>query len=154
MADVKEPRKAGRKPEPKPPKEKKDWGTTLATGEPKKCHGKPRVEIDLDVAMKLGAMNCTYAECSAFMDIPLPTLQSRPDFVAAFEKGKEQGKTSLRRLLYQHAQTSPGVTIFLSKNYLGLKDKPDEPEEPAAEVVIRMRPRKLADDTHNQDDDE
>lgn len=86
--------------------------------------GRPKTPINLEDAEKLGSINCTLAECSAWMGIPVSTLSTRPDFSDAYKRGKERGKISLRRLMFQHAETSPAMAIFLSKNLLGYRDQP------------------------------
>lgn len=127
----------------------------IDTGEKKKKSGRPRVEIDLELVKRAASIGATIQDISALTDIPVGTLSNRPDFTETYNKAIQDCKMSVRLHLFKLMQSGNTVaTLFLAKNYLGLKDKPDEPEEPAAEVVIRMRPRKLADDTHNQDDDE
>lgn len=115
----------------------------LKTGKPKIKSGRPRVEINLEEAEKLGMMQCTIHECSAWMNIPVGTLANREDFTNAYTKGKEKGKISLRRLNLQHAQTSPPMAMFLSKNILGYKDSP-EPQSEARPLTIVFKPHQLA----------
>lgn len=115
----------------------------LKTGKPKKKAGRPRVEIDLNEAEKLGSLHCTYEECSAWLDIPASTLASREDFANAYRKGKEKGKISLRRLNIQHAQTNTAMAIFLSKNLLGMRDTPEQ-TEPQTKINVTFKPHRLA----------
>ena len=85
--------------------------------------GRPKRVIDLDVAEKLGQIQCTYKECAAFMDIPEGTLVNRPDFTSAYKKGLEVGKISLRRIQFRLAEKSAGMAIWLGKQYLGQTEK-------------------------------
>jgi hypothetical protein len=87
--------------------------------------GRPKTKIDLDQAEKLGMLQCTYKECSAWLGIAESTLKSHKEFSAAFKKGKEKGKLSLRRSQFKLAEKNAGMAIWLGKNYLGQKD-PDK----------------------------
>lgn len=85
--------------------------------------GRPRVHIDLAVVEKLGNLQCTLNEVSAFINIPVSTLSMREDFLEAYKKGMEVGKMSLRRLQFKIAKKSAAMAIFLGKQYLGQRDK-------------------------------
>lgn len=111
---------------------------------PKKM-GRPKTVIDLDQAEGLGRLGCTYAECAAFLNIPESTLKTHPDFSTAFKKGLEQMRMSQRRLNIKHAQTSVAMSIFLSKNYLGMRDNP-EPEAQERAATIELIPKRMADE--------
>lgn len=89
----------------------------------KKKTGRPRKKIDLEVAEKLGSILCTIKECAAFMDINENTLKTREDFLAAWKKGKEKGKISLRRYQMRMAEKNATMSIWLGKQYLDQKDK-------------------------------
>ena len=85
--------------------------------------GRPKVNIDLEAVEKLGQIQCTIKECSGFLVIPEGTLKDRPDFSAAWHKGLEVGKISLRRTQFRLAEKSAGMAIWLGKQYLGQTDK-------------------------------
>ena len=87
--------------------------------------GRPRVKIDLETVEKLGQIQCTIKECGAFLGIPEGTLKDRPDFSAAWHKGLEVGKISLRRTQFRLAEKSAGMAIWLGKQYLGQTEKMD-----------------------------
>ena len=86
---------------------------------------RPKTKIDLDQAEKLGMLQCTYKECSAWLGIAESTLKSHKEFSAAFKKGKEKGKLSLRRSQFKLAEKNAGMAIWLGKQYLEQKD-PDK----------------------------
>lgn len=88
--------------------------------------GRPRIKIDLVQAEKLGNLQCTYAECSAFLGIPEGTLKNRSDFTTVYKKGKEAGKASLRRTQFKLAEKSAAMAIWLGKQYLGQSDNREE----------------------------
>ena len=84
----------------------------------KKKIGRPKTQIDLDLAEKLGRIQCTLTECSAILEVPLGTLSNHSEFQEAFKRGQQQGKMSLRRLQFKHAETNPTMCIWLGKNTL------------------------------------
>ena len=98
------------------------------TSEPKKI-GRPKTEIDLELAEKLGSIQCTLAECSAILDVPVSTLSTHKEFSEALKRGQQKGKMSLRRLQFKHAETNPTMCIWLGKQYLGQTDSPQVDEE-------------------------
>ncbi len=131
-----------------------DPNVRLIDGKKKKVSGRPRVIIDLVEARKLGELQCTLEEASAFLEIPVGTLSARPDFTDAFNRGKELGKRTLRRHMWKHAETNTSMCIFMSKNLLGYRDSPPEEEQRPANVTITMIPKKLADDIEPEGVDE
>lgn len=90
--------------------------------------GRPRKEFDLEKVAKLAAMQCTDAEIAAFFDVHPSQITRRKASDAAFrnaiEKGREDGKMSLRRLQWRVAERGNTVMlIWLGKQYLGQTDK-------------------------------
>ena len=89
--------------------------------------GRPRVKIDLVLAEKLGAIDCTLEEVSAIMDIGVSTLSMREDFLDAYKKGRSKGRMSLRRRMWRHIEDgNVPVCIFMAKNLLGYRDNPEQ----------------------------
>ena len=89
--------------------------------------GRPKTQIDLSEAEKLGMLQCTYNECAAWLDIPEGTLKNHKEFTTAFKKGLEKGKLSLRRSQFKMAEKSATMSIWLGKQYLGQRDeRPNE----------------------------
>lgn len=91
--------------------------------------GRPRTEIDLDLAEKLGSIWCTLAECSAMMGVKVSTLSMREDFLEAYKRGWEQGKVSFRRDMRKLAKTNATIAIWLSKQHLGMSDQPADDDD-------------------------
>ena len=85
--------------------------------------GRPRIEINLLEAEKLGRLQCTLEECSAWLGVKLSTLSNRKDFLEVYKRGKEQGKTSLRRHQFKLAEKNATMAIWLGKQYLDQKDE-------------------------------
>lgn len=114
---------------------KPDTNKKLVDGKPKIKSGRPRAKIDLELVHKLGLMQCTMEECSAWLGIPKSTLSTRPDFSDAYKKGKEQGKMSLRRSQWALAKTNAAMAIFLGKQYLGQSDTPVDDDGADFELI-------------------
>ena len=77
-------------------------------------------------AEKLGMLQCTYKECSAWLGIAESTLKTHKEFSTAFKKGLEKGKLSLRRSQFKLAEKNATMAIWLGKQYLGQRDEHTE----------------------------
>jgi hypothetical protein len=90
--------------------------------------GRPRLEFDLRQVEELGRIQSTLSEVAAVLGCGLSTVKDRlandPEFAAAFERGVEAGKSSLRRLQWK-AAVGGNITmqIWLGKQYLGQRDQ-------------------------------
>lgn len=106
-----------RKPKKKPPK----------APAPRRKSGRPRKELDPQLVEDLARIQCTDAEIAAALHVS-PALivarkQSDLEFLNAYEKGREEGKTSLRRLQWKNAKAgNTTMQIWLGKQYLGQRD--------------------------------
>ena len=81
--------------------------------------------IDRDLVYKLACIQCTPEEIAEVVGIGLGTLKKK--FGPLIEKGKQAGKKSLRRAMWEKAVNGDTrVQIFLSKQYLGMKDSPED----------------------------
>lgn len=107
---------------------------------PKKPRGRPKVEINLKEAEKLGMLHCTLEECSAWLNVQVSTLSMRPDFLEAFKRGQQNGKMSLRRMQLRAAENgNTALLIFLGKNLLGQTDKPEETQNTQEKLIAAMK---------------
>lgn len=98
----------------------------------KKVIGRPIKTINWELAKKYAEAQCTVEEIEAFFAIDRNTLdkiarrEKNVPFSAWLKQNSEKGKASLRRRMFQGAldDEKPNVTmqIWLSKNYLGMKD--------------------------------
>ena len=87
-----------------------------------KSMGRPNKDVDEDVIAKLSQIGCTQEEIGAVVGISARTLQRR--FSDLVEENKNIGKASLRKRMWQSAlKGNPNMMIWLSKNYLGMKDR-------------------------------
>ena len=100
---------------------KNDKNKAVDTKESKSI-GRPKKELDKDVIAKLSQIGCTQEEIGSVVGISARTLQRRyADLVA---ENKNIGKASLRKRMWASAlKGNPNMMIWLSKNYLGMKDR-------------------------------
>ena len=102
---------------------------------------RPKKVIDPTEVEKLAAMHCSNTEIAAFFDVSVDTIERR--FAGIISKGKERGKSKLRRLQWESA-TKGNVTmqIWLGKQLLAQRDHIETPTIEAkidgkANIVIR-----------------
>ena len=84
--------------------------------------GRPKIEIDYATVEKLANIQCTQDEIASFIGVSTRTLQRDEKFMELFNKGRENGKMSLRRIQWKHAEKSVPMAIWLGKQYLGQRD--------------------------------
>ena len=88
---------------------------------------RPKFKIDYDQAEKLAGLQCTQEEIASYLGCSVDTLQRDDTFCGIYKKGMNKGRMSLRRK--QWAALDNGNTtmlIWLGKQYLGQKEKPEE----------------------------
>jgi len=90
--------------------------------------GRPRLTFDLRQVEDLGKIQSTHSELAAVLGVSIETVKRRlkgdPEFCAAYEKGLENGKSSLRRIQWKAALGGNVVMqIWLGKQYLGQRDQ-------------------------------
>jgi len=88
--------------------------------------GRKPVRINLRELEKLCALQCTDEEIASFFRVSVRTIERRrckPAFAEAMDRGKAQGRLSLRRYLWGLAKKgNSAANIFLAKNLLGYRD--------------------------------
>lgn len=89
----------------------------------KKKTGRPKIEIDMGLVEKLANIQCTEEEIASVLGCSVDTLARQPSFAEIYKKGKEFGKSSLRRTQWKLAQSNTTMAIWLGKQYLGQTDK-------------------------------
>ena len=106
--------------------------------------GRPPIKVDWDFVARLAKIQCTSQEIADTLDISEDTLLRR----AREEKGmtiaefikihSAKGRKSLRRMLWEKAQNgNTAMLIWLSKNYLGMRDNVDV-STPGAKNTIQL----------------
>jgi hypothetical protein len=81
---------------------------------PRNKGGRPKKQFDLKQVEALGMIQCTQDELAAVLDVNLSTVkrklkQKTSGFALSYKKGKEKGKSSLRRIQWKAAQ---GITYY------------------------------------------
>jgi len=109
--------------------------------------GRPEVEVDESVVEELAAIFCTLKEIAAVVGCSIDTLERR--FAVIIAKGRERGKTTLRRTQWQAAVKGNVVMlIWLGKQYLDQQDKTQLTlEKLTDEVLVAEAQRRLGDGT-------
>ena len=84
--------------------------------------GRPKKELDEEVIARLSQIGCTQEEIGSVVGISARTLQRR--YAELLEENKNKGKASLRKKMWEKAMKGdPKLQIWLSKQYLGMKDR-------------------------------
>lgn len=104
---------------------------------------RPRKPIDPEQVRRLAAINCSYEEISSVVGCDPSTLTRR--FAQVIKEGREQGKASLKRMMWDSAQKgSNTMMIWLSKQLLGYTDKVEQRLDAQVETNNRgMTPQEL-----------
>ena len=90
--------------------------------------GRPRIEFDMEVIRGLAEIQATDEEIAAVCACSVDTITRRkaddPDFAEAIKRGRDSGKSSLRRAQWT-AALAGNVTmmIWLGKQHLDQADK-------------------------------
>ena len=90
--------------------------------------GRPLLVLNqagVDLVQALGRLQCTneeIASCLGTTDTTLLNAQNKEVFLGALEKGKAEGRMSLRRIQMKLAETSATMAIFLGKQILGQRE--------------------------------
>lgn len=90
--------------------------------------GRPLLVLNqagVDLIQALGRLQCTneeIASCLGTTDTTLLNAQNKEVFLGALEKGKAEGRMSLRRIQMKLAETSATMAIFLGKQILGQRE--------------------------------
>lgn len=88
----------------------------------KKKLGRPFIALDETTLEKLAAIGCTTHEIAAFMNCSPDTIER--NYAAVLKKGKENGKSSLRRMQWKAAESgNTTMQIWLGKQLLDQTDK-------------------------------
>ena len=104
--------------EKKPNKPPKAKGRRKATRPP----GRPPADVDPDKVYELAKIHCTMPEMVAILGIGEDTLRRR--FAGVIEKGRSEGKSSLRRTQWKAAEAgNTTMLIWLGKQLLDQTDK-------------------------------
>lgn len=79
--------------------------------------GRPRKEVNLTQLENLASIGCTMKEMAAFFSVSVDTLER--NYADTIEKGREEGKRSVRRMMWKHGENGNSVALkYLVHNVL------------------------------------
>jgi len=108
--------------------------------------GRPKKQIDQKAFEGLCQIQCTKPEICEFFGLVDKTLDRwckdtyNQSFYAVFQRKRGTGKISLRRNMFRLSENNASMAMFLAKNWLGMKDHPDQDEQavPAVPVAVNI----------------
>mgnify|MGYP003130790212 FL=1 len=85
--------------------------------------GSPKAIIALEILKNLASIGCPDYEIASALNISARTLKR--NYAEIIDQYKEKGKASLRKKMWDKAvkKDNTNMQIWLSKNYLGFKDR-------------------------------
>lgn len=85
-------------------------------------------DVDRELVWKLATMMCTIKEIADIVGLSEKTVSNK--FGDLIEKGRSQGRKSLRRAQFEKAVVDKDsrMLIFLGKQFLSQKDAPEDKE--------------------------
>lgn len=85
--------------------------------------GRPRIVVDIEILKNLASIGCPDYEIASVLNVSAKTL--RRNYADIIDQSKEKGKASLRKKMFDKAikKDNTHMQIWLSKNYLGMKDR-------------------------------
>ncbi len=91
--------------------------------EKRKGAGRPKIVVDIEILKNLASIGCPDYEIASVLNISAKTLKR--NYADIIEQFKEKGKASLRKKMWDKAvkKDNTHMQIWLSKNYLGMKDR-------------------------------
>lgn len=93
-------------------------------GRPNKLQEGKSVKDPLKLIKYLASIQCSTSEIATALDIDPSTLLRNKTYAVEIEKGRDVGKTSLRRAMFKSALAGNAtMQIWLSKQLLGYKEK-------------------------------
>ena len=124
--------------------------------------GRPRKEINQDIFENLCKIQCTQKEICSVLNVCSDTIEDwvvrtyGAGFSEIYKRFADNGKASLRRMMWKHAEKSASMCMFMAKNLLGYRDsgfEGDNVEEACKEManaLIKACKSGVADDTTNR----
>jgi len=85
--------------------------------------GRPKIIVDIEILKNLSSIGCPDYEIASVLNVSARTLKR--NYAEIIEQYKEKGKASLRKKMWDKAvkKDNTHMQIWLSKNYLGMKDR-------------------------------
>ena len=91
--------------------------------EKRKGAGRPKIIVDTEILKNLASIGCPTYEIASVMGVSARTFKR--NYADIIEQFREKGKASLRKKMWDKAvkKDNTNMQIWLSKNYLGMKDR-------------------------------
>ena len=85
--------------------------------------GRPKIIVDIEILKNLASIGCPDYEIASVLNVSARTLKR--NYAEIIDQYKEKGKASLRKKMWDKAvkKDNTMMQIWLSKNYLGMKDR-------------------------------
>ena len=85
--------------------------------------GRPKIIVDIEILKNLASIGCPDYEIASVLNVSARTLNR--NYAEIIDQYKEKGKASLRKKMWDKAvkKDNTMMQIWLSKNYLGMKDR-------------------------------
>jgi hypothetical protein len=85
--------------------------------------GRPKIILDIEILKKLASIGCPTYEIASVLGVSARTLER--NYAEIIDTYREKGKASLRKKMFDKAikKDNTHMQIWLSKNYLNMKDK-------------------------------
>ena len=89
----------------------------------RKGAGRPRIIVDIEILKNLASIGCPDYEIASVLNVSARTLKR--NYAEIIDQFREKGKASLRKKMWDKAvkKDNTNMQIWLSKNYLGMKDR-------------------------------
>jgi len=89
----------------------------------KKGVGRPKIIVDIEILKNLASIGCPDYEIASVLNVSARTLNR--NYAEIIDQFREKGKASLRKKMWDKAvkKDNTMMQIWLSKNYLGMKDR-------------------------------
>jgi hypothetical protein len=78
---------------------------------------------DLRLIAGMASHQLPVEEICSILGVPKSRFEKNLEMQAAYQQGINQGKATLRRMMFVSAKTNPVMQIWLSKQHLGMADK-------------------------------
>lgn len=106
--------------------------------------GRPVKPMDIAVIERAASIGCSPEEIAALCQVSRTTFFARiasdPALADAVERGRDQGRATLRRMQWQAAQNgNPAMLIWLGKQLLGQRDKQEISGDADQPIVVTYR---------------
>lgn len=106
--------------------------------------GRPKKPLNYELADELARIFCTQEEIASILGVSRRTLQRDEKFMEIYNRGIDEGKSSLRRQQWKAAQKgNTSMLIWLGKQYLGQRDKLENEDITNRELLEQLKQKSI-----------